>query len=247
MPNRGGIYPSVYGESLSPSKYAHQGATLKKGDLLKLANAHAFAAGRGKPLNAFLTLHWELAGYGEDADHQQIHDQLISQRLHHWLTRHHIPVAFIWVREKGLRKGVHTHLHLHLPREQGSFKPAPEWMSRLGRFLTESGRFQLQPGRADFPVVVKASWTEEASCKLLRYLGKNLDPTSRALEAGRMVPIAGACGIRPELSLPVPGKLCGASKSIGPSARRKVGWREMTSLTELRRYLPLSKPKGGNE
>jgi hypothetical protein len=73
----------------------------------------------------------------------------------------------------------------------------------------------------------------------LTYLLKGFDPHSfrYASPAGEMETLGLALGINGQQTGVIRIKRCGTSQNLGPSARRRAGWREVRDVEALRRLL----------
>lgn len=189
--------------------------------LRRLANAEAFAASRGWPLCAHLTIHFRLAEGFTEASWSRFQTDLFDKAAR-WLRRRGIPVAFLWTRENGPVKGPHLHCLLHLPhRLWGRFKT----------FLLHAGRFQASDAGGEAIAITGGAFgmlVPSMRTGALKYLSKTADCSAR---------IMGELGIRPRPGLPVNLKRVGVSHTIAQRARREAGWAEMRSLPELRAHL----------
>jgi hypothetical protein len=160
----------------------------------------------------------------------------LLDKLGRWLRRNGVKVSFLWVREVGRLNGEHTHLLLHLP---------PEHWAACKEFLLTAGDFERGRNVTGEAVVLKGGdfgmRTPRMRAGALRYLLKSVDPDAIArapADDGGTRPLPEALGIRVDRDrLPVSGKRCGTSYSIGATMRRNFRWRELRTVAELRDYL----------
>lgn len=151
-----------------------------------------------------------------------------------WLTNRGLPVAFVWVRERGSVYGEHTHLALHLP---------PELREDLYRHLLRAGRFQPEDDRGHTAIKITPETRPGMSrpaewAGLMRYFAKTLSPLARF--GGELVmPALGIDG-RGRRPCAIGGKRSGVSRSIDRKAREAAGWQERVTLPEL--YAVLDRP-----
>ena len=184
----------------------------------QLANAAAFAASIGYPLNAQITLAWERIPGFSAYDLPQLQGALML-RLAQWLKRRGVTLRCVWVRERVSGRGLHTHLMLSLPLTLKDEAQA---------FLTASGGFVDTPRS-------KGVWIECGACTAaawagsLRYFAKGLDHRDF---------VYGSCGSTENLGVllgvdhrgsqgVIPCKRSGTSENLGPKARSRAGWREV--------------------
>ncbi len=76
--------------------------------------AVAFANCMGVVLDTTLDITWSLQGITSD---RQVADsqKAFLDAIRRWLERHDRMAAFYWVLERGARRGLHTHIALHVP------------------------------------------------------------------------------------------------------------------------------------
>jgi len=171
--------------------------------------AAAFHAEKiGKPLNAFLTIHWDNQG-GDKTVQEQNSRMLICARR--WLGRRDQDLAAVWVIERGTVSGPHAHNLIHVPR----------------RLLT--GFKDMLPKWTEIPALPKNQWPAEQR-KSQHVLGYGQDGI---WELRRVYDNVGlqryilkgvkdrwhGLGIRHKDQGLVIGKRCGSSHNLGGAAR----------------------------
>jgi hypothetical protein len=198
-----------------------RGKSLTLRHVKQLSNGAAFAAAKGHPLTALVTLHLRLAEQFRPEDWSAFQTSLFD-RMSRWLQRQRLPVAFAWVREDGSRKGPHVHLLVCLPHSHwGAFH----------RYLIFAGRFRANDESGKAIVITGGRFgmlVETMQAGALRYCLKSLEASTDTLAA---------LGLRPHPTKPVPLKRCGVSNTIGRKARKEAGWVERTSFPELAAHL----------
>jgi hypothetical protein len=200
---------------------AFQGQPIALRHVRRLTNSNAYAAAHGMPLTAHVTIHFRLAeGFTREA-WARFQTRLLD-KASRWLKRQGVPVAFVWTREDGPRKGPHLHLLIHLPRRLwGAFH----------RFLLSAGRFQTADGTSEAIVISGGQWgmlVETMRAGALRYVLKSLSASPGTLDA---------LGIRPHATKPMLLQRCGVSNTLSQKARRESGWIELKSIPELHAQL----------
>jgi hypothetical protein len=200
---------------------AFHGQPLALRHVRNLTNAEAFAASQGHRLTAHVTIHLRLAE-GFTPERWATFQTDLFDKMSRWLKRQGLPVAFIYTREDGPKKGPHVHLLIHLPLNRwGAFK----------RFMLYAGRFQASDagGKA---IVIEGGrfgmFAETMRAGALKYLLKTLEASTTTLEA---------LGLRPQPTRPVMLKRCGVSVTIAQKARKEAGWVDMKSFPELHAHL----------
>jgi hypothetical protein len=145
-----------------------------------------------------LTIQWSLA---PSALRPQRRQAKLIERASKWLSRRHIPIAFIWVLEQGFGAEPHGHILVHLPQEHvHAFRQKIcDWIGT-----------PWVPRQVTFRSIYDVDGAEE-------YVLKGLDHDA-----------AEALGVRrPRSQGVVHGKRVGTSESIGRAARaRHPRWRE---------------------
>jgi hypothetical protein len=82
----------------------------------KLFNAIALANCLGFILNTRIDITWSLAGVRDDLEVADCQSRLLDW-LRRWLARHNCAAYWIWVLERGKRRGLHTHMMVHIPSD----------------------------------------------------------------------------------------------------------------------------------
>jgi hypothetical protein len=198
----------------------------------------AFAARANTPFRFHVIIAWHLSeSFDPESGVWMRHQGRLLAALGKWLRRRGQPVAYAWVREWGVKYGHHTHLVLHLD---------PELRQDLYAFLLEAGRFTEHDsqGRAAIritPDKAPCIRGRRALAGITRYLLKTLSP--RAYQAGENVMGVLEVDDRGKAPCTIAGRRSGVSHTIGLKVRQAAGWRERTTLAELRAELPVRKPR----
>lgn len=183
----------------------------------QLTNGTAFATAQGSPLTVHVTFHLRLAEGFTPESWSEFQTDLFD-KMSRWLKRRGVPVAFVWTREDGSRKGPHVHALVHLPQAH--------WPS-FKRYMLSAGRFQQCDAGGEAIVISAGRFgmqVETMRAGALRYILKSLDASADTLTT---------LGLRPHSTKPVPIQRCGVSTSIGRKARKEAGWIEKASFPEL--------------
>lgn len=206
-------------------------------DIRQIINASHFATWRKKPLTVCVTIRWDTATDRFDPSPRAWlrRQGRLLDRMGKWLHRNNLPTAYVWVREISRTRIAHTHLVMHLPvKHWGAFR----------KFLVETGGFR--DGAKPFdPVVMRGGsygmQTLNMRAGALRYILKGMDmaATYRDPVTYQTANIAAALRVdnRREKRLPIAGKRAGVSRTLDRLARADAGWREQTSIRDLRRLL----------
>lgn len=143
-------------------------------------------------LTYFATISWSTLGLTDDAE-IQVATQALFERLREWAKRKKdargapapIPLAWIWVHERGPRLGMHTHLLMHVPigRSAGLGKVICNFLeSWSGQALVNEGPGGLstfharEPRRYGQSILTRHAVAFQKS--VARYMMKGLDPVS---------------------------------------------------------------------
>jgi len=210
--------------------------------ILELLNAEAFAEWQGIGFTAHATLHWRCNPAFDPSTWGRRLTRFLD-KLRRWLKRQDIPVAFAWVNEVGREYGEHTHLVLHVPKpRRGAIGAFNAFKASLHAWIMETEGFN--PAQVDrfgkpWPAVKITGarygiHNRRMRSGLCKYLLKGIDPKDLAYTGYGAEPRAASLGIRPRRNAaPILNQRFGASRSLGPAARRAAGWVELRSLEEL--------------
>lgn len=189
----------------------------------------------GLVLNAFLTISWTTLQIDDDADIERAHTHFL-ELMRHWLAGRRIPVAFVWVVERGPKIGLHSHYLFHLPK--GHTLPFRAWISAQA-LRTVSGKVPVVMEAEDGRVSTvrfrrEADDAVDFQFRQFRYMMKGLDPNSVVLNRadGTALPIWEAHGLELEPQGQIFFKRVGRSTSLATAAGNKVagalgGWKEI--------------------
>lgn len=219
----------------------------------ELVNAEAFAEAIKRPFAAMLTLHWRCDPAFDPAEWGTRTTRFLD-KLRRWLDRQDIPPFYAFVHEVGGHYGHHTHLLLHLPHLQAAAYRALK--GELEAWVIETENLEakrIDPrGRPWSPVRVTPNKpgtfgmrTRKMRGGALSYLLKAIDPDDVTYRGHGAEQKAAAMGIKPRRSKPVKAKRYGASRSLGPKARREADWTELRTDEEIFARLKPEKPNGG--
>ena len=78
--------------------------------------AVAFAQYRGLPLNTHVSVTWSTVGLESDEDIRSAHLKLVEAMRKFIVVTLRLPQYHFWVLERSVRRGLHTHLMVHLPK-----------------------------------------------------------------------------------------------------------------------------------
>jgi hypothetical protein len=207
-----------------------------------LLNAEAFAEYQGIGFAIHVTLLWHCDPDFTVAVWSQRLRRFVD-KLHRWLDRRGIPLAIAWLNETGRRYGNHTHFLLHLPHpKRGAVQSfdaiksdLTAWIIATENLVTDVVDHRGRPWR---PVRITGGLfgmrTRKMRSGVCRYWLKGMDPKDVVYTGFGAESRAAVLGIRTRVSvLPAGVQRCGASRNLGPRARRDVGWRELVSLEDF--------------
>lgn len=202
-----------------------------------LTDAMRFASAQEIPLTAHLTVTWRSApGFrGKDENSWTEHHQKLVRKLKAFLSRHGIPTVFIYVRERVVGPGGHTHFVLHIPEDRWTTLRIP-----LERYLQKAGGFTA--GNAVRITGNKFNTlgirTDKQRIGLIQYLSKTINPGEMIATGCGTVPLVTFMGIKPAPHASLPCKRIGWSENIGPTARNRADYRDMKTLLEVAACFP---------
>jgi hypothetical protein len=206
-----------------------------------------FAEHQGFWLNSLLTITWKkcAAVLADSAEDLQDAQRTVLSRIARVYRNSNQPLYFAWAKEHA-PAGVHTHFWLHL---------APARFMDERKRLLDTLAALLQPQgcgidlRGDELNGRPGYRKRHEMCRQILYATKNLTPQARARAGnGSLVQVreylaldaaARQAGLR-RSSTPIPsswpswGKVTGASETLGPKARATRGWKELTTIDDLR-------------
>lgn len=217
----------------------------------ELLNVEAFAEDQGVAFAVHVTVHWQCDPDFAVSDWPKRLNRPggFLDKLRRWLKRRGVPFALAWLNEMGLEYGPHTHIVLHLPHPKGDkgrqgfetiVADLAAWIVRaeglhtgmLDRFRKPWKPVQITGGKIGMR-------TRSGRAGLCRYWLKTIDPKDVTYTGAGAEPRADVLGIKPARAgrLPPGVQRFGASRNLSVQARRAAGWRELTTVEELRARL----------
>lgn len=200
--------------------------------------AVATANYQGWMLNTFVTVSWEMSGASHPEYLKALHDHL-NDLLRRWcldteaslqrrpqprMQEQVVPHASVWVREVGAKMGLHSHLLVHVPRElyhrfRGWIRPA---VHRLAEVPKPDPR--LGPGKKRLVHIAPLASVHD-QWGVFRYMMKGVDrdmlpPTIDPSYRQFLETEFPALQLAPQGR--IEGARCGASRTLGPSARQRL-------------------------
>lgn len=209
-------------------------------EAIRLVNAAFFAAAKGTPLTAHVTLIWN-GTPGWHIDRWSEFETRLWKLASEWLKRRGVEPVRVFVRENVRGRGPHSHWAVHLPADRwAELRPLfQEYLLQAGRFTWAKavliwGEPRRRPGGDPLNQIRG----------LLKYLCKGLHPDAMINSGFGTIPLSQFIGVDLEQQAVVPLQRVGSSECIGPRARQNAGWPERRSFLSLADdlYLP---PKGG--
>lgn len=122
---------AIYGGEPGPANATRSGPSTTTGvtayDAQKLYFAMAFAAWHSSYLNCHIVVTWSLVGVVADKDVATAHQRLMDL-IRRWLQRGGSEGQFVWVIERGRKRGLHSHILLRMnPSEAFELR---QWLYR---------------------------------------------------------------------------------------------------------------------
>jgi hypothetical protein len=204
------------------------------GNLVGIHQASAFSSHIGKPLTTFLTVDWRSAP-GFHADRPDAWDRehrSVVRGFERFLRENDIDPTYLYVRERVVGRGAHTHFMIHIPPDRWR-KLGVELEQHLRRLCEKRGYTEPNAVHAS-----KSCWAGGMSKPgqrkgVLRYLSKGLNPNELFCDGWGFQKLTELIGVRPASQASLPCKRVGWSQNIGEAVRRKTGWRELTDVPGL--------------
>ena len=88
--------------------------SIKWRQFVKGFEAVAFANCLGIVLDSSIDITWSLQGLTSDLT-VAARQKSFLDAIHRWFDRHDTRAAYLWVMERGRRRGLHTHINIHIP------------------------------------------------------------------------------------------------------------------------------------
>lgn len=194
-----------------------------------LVDAATHASRIGRPLNQFVTIHFERANLSDlwrPQDAISAWLKLAGQ----WLGLRDVPCTFLWVMEHAPGTGLHVHILLHCPpnlRKDFKAKGEGAWLRKAGMAPAAGDRHAIHfervgpRGYDPATAIAKQRGTYHRQLKgLLRYHLEGLDPDQHiSLVDGEAKPITELLGVEPSRSIAIYGRRASRSQNIGKTAR----------------------------
>jgi hypothetical protein len=209
-------------------------------DMCAARNAEAFATASNLPLTAHITVDWRTApGFvGTSAASWEAEHRHFTRRLNSWLKRRDVRVAHLYVRERCVGRGSHTHFMVHIPplRWQELKQPLEDFLEGVlkARGYTDANLVKITGDAWKTNGMVH----ETQRRGLLRYLGKAMNPDEVINDGLGLTKLSDFLGIWTEAQASVPCKRVGWTQNIGEKARRTAAWDEIRDVLRLAQAPP---------
>lgn len=180
--------------SIGKKYYRHAHKYLTANQVRNIFSAAEQAYYQYTPLNRFFTIHYN--DYADPNNPQQFVTDILA-RTRKWLQYRRLPVAYVYVIEKGKTKGIHTHILLHIPAHyQREYKKAlRRWLPFEWNKTTVNVKPIKHPQYGDLSPLHTLYGT-------LRYICKGINPAEPIL------------GIKPRNQGRISGQRWGISESL---------------------------------
>ena len=188
-------------------------------DVQRVYRAIAFANCLGRVLSTRLDVTWSTVGITSDVIVAAMQRRLLDW-LRRWLDRHAGWAAYVWVLERGTRRGVHSHVMLQVPDELGAKlrRDSETALTRIvGRPLVNEENCRtilVQPRGSD----VWSQW------RRFRYMMKGLEPNAGWPdndEPSGVHAYAERLHIEPRAQGEIDGKRVGVSRALDEASFRR--------------------------
>jgi len=184
----------------------------------ELINALAYSETTKPSLNAFITIIWNHDPNFDEATWAET-ERLLWIKIRQWLKRKGYDHRCIWVRESGNHKKAHLHALIYLPNGLGD---------EFEAFVKRSAN--LSSGG----LKIKRSKTAKARVGLLRYFMKTANRHDFQYRGGDTVNVSDLLGnnhsgTRPPVSI----QRYGVTHNLGPTPRRKSGFKDAKILEDV--------------
>jgi hypothetical protein len=165
-----------------------------------------------RPLNRFVTIHWEAGGLGGSLPTTRF-----LKLAGDWLALRSVPRVWLWVRESGDGKGDHVHILMHVPAHLGR-----AFAGQQRRWLKACGSV-YRTGVIKTRAIGHSYATPQPGSELARTYGPNLRTAVEYLLKGADAAAAKTLGLTRsrEFEGTITGKRTATSQGIGPAARAR--------------------------
>jgi hypothetical protein len=204
-------------------------------DLAAVHDAEQFANQIGLPLTAFLTVVWRTApGFDPESKAAWNHEhERFVRKMTAFLKAHGVPIAFLFVRERVVGRGAHTHFMVHFPEKLWKeLKPELERHLRAACATwgyTDCRVVKITPDAFSTPGMISQS----QRLGVLAYLAKGMNPSEMIeIGTGRKL-LAEVLGIDTQPQASVPCMRVGWSKNLNPAIRKAAGYRDTDDVLRL--------------
>ena len=204
-------------------------------DLAAVHDAEQFANLSGLPLTAFLTVVWRTApGFDpENATSWDYEHERFVKKMRAWLKARGVPVVFLFVRERVVGRGAHTHFMVHLPKERWTeLKTDMELNLRAfcaRRGYTDERTVKITGDAFKTPGMIHKS----QRLGVLAYLAKAMNPSEMIeIGTGRKL-LAEVLGIDTQPQASVPCMRVGWSANLNEIVRKAAGYRDTNDVLRL--------------
>lgn len=88
-------------------------------EITTIINAERFSVENHLPLTAHLTVVWRSPAFdGENPKCWGYEHRRLTRAMRNFLSKHHVTMAFVFVRERVTGRGGHTHFLIHIPQNK---------------------------------------------------------------------------------------------------------------------------------
>lgn len=227
------------GRAARPSGQPAQSRTaalsgITKKQFANLYNAVAFADSQGFEMNTHLAVTWSTVGIIDDAEVRQVHEGLLESMRKFLTVTLEMPARWVWVLEKSEKRGLHSHILLHLPK-----KYLKRFKAMLIRAVkTLSGVPPLETDESS-TIFVRGGSGPERQWAWFVYLMKGLALDMEALEPWQceyVTEFVRVIGRPPTPQGTFEGQRTGTSRSVGEAARKAADFESLWDLGHRESY-----------
>ncbi len=202
-------------------------------DMASIINAERFSADIGLPLTAHLTVVWRNPEFdGENAECWEKEHRKLTRAMRGFLAKHNVKTALVYVRERVIGRGGHTHYLIHLPQNGWD-----EIRASLEKYLIKQckawGYTDRHPVKITGNSLTNGIATQDQRKGLLRYLSKSLNPDEVISNGGTVEPLSSFLGINLEPHCTLPTKRTGSTENISQAARKADGFEDLSDPLSL--------------
>lgn len=232
----GGTYEQLLAGVFGSTRRTYERAWQARGLSTKLSAAQvkkayravAFANCLGRIMNVPMTITWSTVGKADEAQVAACQHRFL-ELVRKWLHARKAPALWVWVLERGSRRGLHTHLLLSVPDEfkiafRGAAGPMLETAIRRPLLNTPASKTMKKEMRSALAVVPQWEW--------FKYIMKGVDRNlGWKLQGGEPLFFHAKLNVKPSNEGATQLKRVGVSRNLDDASFAR--WRSLNEFPDM--------------